>query len=177
MAKNRAKPATLIIHSVDQANEVLAQIAARKRQIEGIYAETNARIDEIKQETANATTLLAEELALREAALASWAEHNRDAILPKGAKSLKLLHGVIGWRVSSKLATLKGYTWARVLGHLVGMKCRDAIRVKEEVDKEVLATWPEERLATVGVYTKKEDTFFYELDQAEPTERAEVANG
>lgn len=179
MAKHRAKPTALVIHTRDQANEVLGQIAARKRQIEGITAEVNSRVDEMKQELANATCQLLSELADREAALANWAEHNREAILPKGAKSAKMTHGTIGWRQSSKLATLAGYTWARVLGVLTGMGCREAIRVKEEVDKEVLQTWKEERLATVGVFMKVEDTFFYELDQVEEPEvrKAEVANG
>lgn len=175
--KLRAKPQALVIRDADHASEVLSQIAARKRRIEGAWASANIVIDEIKTNTTNSCARDVAELADLEAALTNWAEHNRASILPKGQKSLRLVHGIIGWRASSKLATLKGFTWPRVLGVLTTMRCREAVRVKEEVDKEVLATWPEERLATVGVYIKKEDTFFYELDQVEPGEKpqAEVA--
>ena len=52
-----------------------------------------------------------------------------------------------------------------MLGRLEELMFAEAIRTKKEPDKDVLAKWPAERLALVGVVTVEKDTFWYELNQ------------
>jgi phage host-nuclease inhibitor protein Gam len=51
-----------------------------------------------------------------------------------------------------------------VLGLLKEMKFPDAIRKKEEVNKDELATWPAERLDLVGARRVPQDVFWYEVN-------------
>ena len=52
-----------------------------------------------------------------------------------------------------------------MLGKLEELQFAEAIRVKREPDKDVLAKWTPERLELVGVAVVGKDTFWYELNQ------------
>ncbi|MBF0261068.1 MAG: host-nuclease inhibitor Gam family protein, partial [Magnetococcales bacterium] len=58
-------------------------------------------------------------------------------------------------------------TWAMVLGKLKELAFYEAIRVKEECNKEVLHEWPDERLAAVCARRVEKDVFWYELKKEE----------
>lgn len=45
------------------------------------------------------------------------------------------------------------------------MAFKEAIRVKEEPDREVMSQWPDERLELVGCQRKEKDTFWLEIDE------------
>ena len=75
----------------------------------------------------------------------------------------------MGFRASSKLKTLKKWTFERVLATLRDTGMRKYIRVKEEVDKEKLKGLAPETLAGIGCTVVQEDVFYYELpEQPEP---------
>lgn len=131
----------------------------------------NEEIDRAKasaRATAEPLEARRKELAI---ALEAYATHNKAALFAK-RKSLDLGFGVIGFRLSHKLKTLAKHTWGQVLEALKGYGFSEAIRVKEEVDKDVMRDWPAERLATVGVTRETSDEFYIEIKQEEVASKA-----
>jgi hypothetical protein len=55
------------------------------------------------------------------------------------------------------------------------MKFSEAVRVKEEVNKEEMAAWPDERLALVGARRVEKDQFWYEVDQDSISDKTAAA--
>lgn len=154
------------IKSLDDARVALADLAAAKRELDFIQATLNESIDLAKAEAARAAAPHRETISRLESELAVFATLNK-AELFKDRKSQELEHGSFGFRLSSKVATLAKITWEQVLGKLREMKMTEAIRVKEEPDKEVLRTWPPERLALVGCRLTESDTFWVETKEEE----------
>jgi len=54
-----------------------------------------------------------------------------------------------------------------VLGKLKQLGYTNAVRTKQTVDKDELATWPDERLQTIDVTRIEKDTFWYETKEEE----------
>ena len=153
--KPNLSPAAFPVHSLEDVDAALAQIAARKRQIDLIGLGVAEQIDEIKARAAAET----EPIRLEIAALELFSKK----------KSVQLQFGIVGFRASSKLKTLKKWTFERVLTTLRDTGMREYIRVKEEVDKEKLKGLAPETLAGIGCAVVQEDVFYYELpEQPQP---------
>ena len=168
----RVKPnlslATFPVHSLDDVDAALAQIAARKRQIDLIGLGVAEQVDEIKTRAAAETEPIRLEIAALELAIGRFAEASKAELFSK-KKSVQLQFGSVGFRASSKLKTLKKWTFERVLATLRDTGMREYIRVKEEVDKEKLKGLAPETLAGIGCTVVQEDVFYYELpEQPEP---------
>lgn len=52
-----------------------------------------------------------------------------------------------------------------MLGKIKEFGIKEALRVKEEVDREVLHQWAAERLDAIGCRRVEKDTFWYEIDE------------
>lgn len=167
----RTKPQALVIADLAQAEGVLAELAEIDRSLELAKAAMNEEIDGAKA-TARAA---AEPLEARRKelviALEAFATHNKAALFAK-KKSLDLGFGVIGFRLASRLKTVAKTTWGQVLEALKSYGFTEAIRVKEEVDRDVMRDWPAERLATVGVTRETADDFYIEIKQEEVASKA-----
>lgn len=102
--------------------------------------------------------------------LQSYAENNRDEFGKK--KSIEFLHGVLGFRTGTpKLKTLKGFTWASVLG-LLKVHLPSYVRTIEEPAKDRLLADREEpdtaqKFKDVGIYFDQDETFFVEPKKEE----------
>jgi phage host-nuclease inhibitor protein Gam len=165
MARN--KPTNLYpVKDRAQANQVLAEIGQLKRQVAAINAALNDDIDRAKAEAEQKIAPLASRLDALENGLLAFAEYNKDELFPK-QRSLDLVYGVIGYRRSKELGTMPKTTWKQVLGKLKELGLAAGIRTKEDVDKEHLRTWPEERLALVGCRNIEKDSFWYEVKEEE----------
>ena len=95
-------------------------------------------------------------------AVAVFARLNRADLFTK-AKSLDLAFGTIGFRASTRIVQMRGITSGMTLEKLHQYNFTDGIRIKEEVDKERAADWPDERLELVGLKRQTSDTFFIEI--------------
>jgi phage host-nuclease inhibitor protein Gam len=95
-------------------------------------------------------------------AVAVFARLNRADLFTK-AKSLDLAFGTIGFRASTRIVQMRGITSGMTLERLHQYNFTDGIRIKEEVDKERAADWPDERLELVGLKRQTSDTFFIEI--------------
>ena len=162
----RTKPQALVIADQAQAEGVLAELAGIDRRLELAKAAMNETIDQAKAAArAEAEPLEARRKELA-AALEAFATHHKAALFAK-RKSLDLGFGVIGFRLATRLKTSARTTWGQVLEALKSYKFTEAIRIKEEVDKDAMKDWPDARLATVGVARETSDEFYIEIKQEE----------
>jgi phage host-nuclease inhibitor protein Gam len=168
----RSKPNSIKpISDLAQANEALAEIAGIKREISEIELNMNAAIDQVKAEGEAAAAPLQARIKAIEGGLQAYAEFNKKSLFAE-RRSKDLDHGSIGYRKSSQIKPKTRHTWEMVLGLLKDMKFASAVRTKEEVNREELATWPNERLELVGARRVEKDAFWYEIRQETITEKA-----
>lgn len=164
MAK-RIKPKAQITDRVE-AQAALREIAGLDRELSKIEADMNETIDQAK---ANAATDAADFEARRKElvnGLAYFAEVNKGALFKK-KRSLKLKFGVIGFRMSAAIKGLPKNTLAMVLEKVKSYGFTDAVRLKEELNKDVMRAWTKEKLATVGAQLVVKDEFYIEINQEE----------
>ena len=171
MAREKPKQIIAPIRDLAEADNALAEIAEIDRAVAAANQQLNEDIDALKKNTQEDIAPLLERKEVLGAGLANFAELNRGDLF-KERKSRDLGFGTIGFRKSSSLATLKKVcsTWKEVLGKLKEYDFRDAIRIKEEPDKEAMSEWPKERLELVGVQRVEKDEFYYEISQEKLSE-------
>ena len=165
MARSKPKPPAVVINSLEQADEVLREMCQCARAIEIVQSEMNATIDKAKAEAKELAATSQARLAELEASLAAYASY-QSAELFKSRKSLSLVFGTFGFRKSTEIKPASKSTWASILEKVKSLGLTQAVRIKEEVNKETLQEWPDERLEAVGARRVSEDKFWCEVDQA-----------
>ena len=165
MAK-RSKPSNLQpIRTSEEANEAIREIGEIRRAVAEIENRLNDDIAEIKAGAAEVAAPYHSRLEALENGIYAFAELKKGELFDDKKRSLKLDFGIIGYRRSNEVATQKGFTWKTVLAKLKELAFADAIRTKEEPDKDVMKGWPVERLNLVGCEKREKDTFWYEIDE------------
>jgi phage host-nuclease inhibitor protein Gam len=154
-----AKKAVLhgpVVDDQKQAEGALAEMAALERKM--IQADLEAReiCDEAKARANESKTPLEARYKELEAALKKWATMNKSALFAE-RKTLDLAFGVIGFRAVTIIKQINKVTEAETLAKLQQLGFRDAIRVIEEVNKEAMEGWPDERLTLVGCERRTTD--------------------
>lgn len=163
----RVKPKTLEpVRSLDEANEALREIGELKRIQKDIEIRMNDDIAKIKAGAEHDAASYMSRCTALENGLMAFADTNKIELF-KDKRSVDLNYGSIGYRKSSELGTLRGSTWKTVLGKLKELAFKEAIRVKEEPDREVMSQWPDERLELVGCQRREKDTFWLEINDEE----------
>jgi phage host-nuclease inhibitor protein Gam len=167
----RRKPKNLYpIKDLQAANQAMAEIKELKRGLERIEHELNDKIDRARAEAeANAAPLKTRMEALENGLLA-FAEFNKDELF-KDKRSVEVMHGALGYRKSSEVRPQPKFTWKMVLGKLKSLGIAEAIRTREDVNKDVLRQWPDERLELVGARRVRKDTFWYETREEDIEEQ------
>ena len=163
-ATTRIKADPFVVGDLARAESALMELAELTRKTRAITDDLNASIDRMKENAkAEAAPLEARKKEISDA-LAVFLKMNRDSVL-KDKKSVELAFGVMGFRASSSICQMRGVTAEMSLERLKSGGFADGIRVKEELDKDVLRGWPEERLAVVGLTRVSKDQFFVELKE------------
>ncbi len=165
MARHKAKD-VIILSNLTEADAALKEMCGIKRRIEAAEHAMNELIEAAKEDAAATCTPLRERMKKLEDGLLLFARMNGSALF-KDRRSFSLNFGSFGYRKSTKLKTLVGVTWARVFGRLKEMGFTEAIRTKEEIDKDALHTWPKDRLELIGCRLVEEETFWVETAEAE----------
>ena len=168
----RKKPdAIRPIADLERADAALADIAALKRQLAAIEADLNECINLAKaQAEAEAVPLQAKVKAI-EGGLQAFAAYNKKTLF-SDRRSKALDYGTIGFRKSSQIKPQPRTTWQMVLGRIKELALVEAIRTKEDVNKEELATWSDERLGIVCARRMEKDLFWYELNEERIADKA-----
>jgi phage host-nuclease inhibitor protein Gam len=157
----RLKPNVKKIESLEDANLTLKEIGLLERELESIDGDAHRQIAEIKTAAVKAGKPVLKRIADLSALLGAYAEYNR-ADLFKDRKTVQLSFGIFGYRKSTSISVKK--TTVALLKKL-GMD--KYIRIKEEADKEALASLDDESLRQVDAVRKVKDDFFCEADKEE----------
>jgi len=167
MARKKPVPTVMISDSAE-ADRVLEELADLERQANVVKNALNEAIDQAKARAAEDMVEIGTRVKVLEAALSGFALANKSTLF-KDKKSLELDFGTLSFRRSSKIVTAgKGVTWEMVLEKIKDQGYSEAIRIKEEVNKEALAGWDDDKLGQIAVKRKTEDSFGYELKQQDP---------
>ncbi len=146
--------------SREQVEALVREICEAKTEERIAKAEMDTEIRAIKECYEQRLSGISEELTPMVEAVHAWAEaHPQDFA---GKKSLELLHGIVGWRVSPPaIKPMRGYTWSAVLDRLKALARGEYIRVKEEVNKDaLLAARESEDLRGLYCQVEQADEFF-----------------
>jgi phage host-nuclease inhibitor protein Gam len=158
MSNNRKRFAAPALKSWEDVDLRLKEIGEIDLSIKGIEAIMNVAISDAKLAAEMDAKPLLDRKALLELEVKEYAEANKHEI---EGKTKVLNFGKCGFRLSTKIIL------GKVAACLAALKARgmlDCITVKEEVNKEVLRTCPEEIIAAVGARKKVEDVFWLEPD-------------
>jgi phage host-nuclease inhibitor protein Gam len=168
----RKKPdPCFVVADLGTANLALARLAEMKRAVDAENLRLNETIDKLKAHATMMTAPYRAEAAEIEAALASFVATKKEELFGK-SRSQSLTFGVIGFRRSSEVKPKGRGTLANLLEKVKALATGEkddpftgAIRLKEELNRDVMRTWPEERLAAVGARIAEKDSFYYELKE------------
>ena len=165
MAK-RVKPILNVptVTTLEEADATLARIAARKRELTLLELGLKEDVDALKLQCAEASEPVRQDIEILEQSLIRFGESQKTELFVK-KRSRELTFGIIGFRASSSVKTMKKTTWEQVLGLVRDAGMPECIRTKQEVDREALRQLPPERLAAVGCRLEQSDLFFYELNE------------
>lgn len=158
----RMKPNARVVADAKQAEVAMMELASLTREITAIDLAAQEVMDQVK---ANARAEMEPLQARRkelEDALCTYGELNKVELFSR-KRSVETPFGVYGFRKSTKLLTAAKVTLGLVLERLKELNLKDAVRVKESVDKEAMRDWPDERLETVGMRRTVQDEFFIEV--------------
>lgn len=164
MTERKRKPSkpTLHIRDLPEADRILSEMAQLQRSLEAIEADMNASIDKIKQSAAAFAAPRRERLASLANGLSAFAEINKENLFDK-RRGVELSFGTLGFRRSSELKPQGRGTWGEVLNKIKELGVTEALRIREEVNRETLRAWPDDRLQGVGVQRVEKDLFWYEI--------------
>ena len=160
MAK-RKKPKVKVkkITSLSEADAVLKRLAELNNNIKKIEAETDNKINEIKEAAKKEAEPILEEIEALEHSLAVYSEYNKEELF-KDKKTIELTFGLFGFRQSTSII-IKKNTLELLKQH--GFK--EAIKIKESVNKEVMREWSDERLNLVNAKRVVKDSFWVEVKE------------
>ena len=155
----RYKPNIGKIKTLEDANLALKEIGLLEHELEAIDGEANKKIAEIKADCAKQGEGLRKRITDLSALLGAFAEYNREELF-KDRKSQKLSFGEFGYRKSTAISVKK-----TTLELLKKLKLVRYIRIKEEIDKDLMAEMTDESLAQVDAVRKVKDNFFCEANR------------
>lgn len=155
------------VHNLAQADAVLAELAELEQRLATIQADVTQRLAALHAEAAAATAPLVRRRQLLTEALHQFADRQRLRLFTQ-RRGLRLAHGALGFRRTTALVLLPRVGWQLVLRQIKEQGFSAAVRTREEVDKRVLRTWPEEQLTRVGVGRLTRDQFWCRPRQPTP---------
>jgi phage host-nuclease inhibitor protein Gam len=158
----------------EEAEAVVREITVLKLAEQELKSEMDAEITAIKESYEARLCAVANTITPLVLEIEAWATAHQADFGER--KSLELLHGKIGWRITPPaLKPLRGQTWASVLELLRARGRTEFIRTTETVNKDaLLAARETENLKQYGCRHVQEEEFFVEpkLTTSEPREKA-----
>lgn len=167
MGKTRRKSeATIRLDNTEALDNALYEIAQMRQECKRIDSEADAKINDIKAAAQQMAEPLRARIEKLEAAVFTFVDYNRSTLFAD-RKSLELNFGIVGFRLSTRISISS----KRTLELLKQFGFTEAIRTTEQVDKTVLAAWPEDRLSTVEASRKQDDLPYFEIKEEAVAER------
>ena len=161
---SRAKPQSSKINNIHEANQTLREIALLQDDLARIDTEADRKIAKIKEDAVKKGEQGRKRIVELEQGLALFAEYNKTDLFPE-KRSAELSYGRFGFHRSTRISIKTKPAEKSTLYLLKTLFPKKAIRVKEEVDKEELKDWPDEKLAQINAKKVQNDNFYYEIDR------------
>lgn len=161
MALRRKRMETPALGSWEEVNTALKAIAQANNELQVINSSMNMQIDALKEASDKMALPYKDEIKKQELMIKEFVSENRAEM--KG-KSRRMTFGTVGFRASTKVSLPKELK--KVIAALRKFEMEDCIILKETVNKDILKTYGEKDILKVGGSLKKEDTFYYEIDQS-----------
>lgn len=165
MARKRMEEPAL--KSWEEVDNTLKQIREAEIELGRIAADAERCMIDIRQQAEESAQPYKDKIKQMELQLKEFTVTNKADL--KG-KTMELSFGRVGFRMSTRLVLPKAVE--TVIRQLRKNGMGDCIITKESVNKEILKTYDETTILSVGASLKKEDTFWYETRQekiAEPS--------
>lgn len=165
MARKRMEEPAL--KSWEEVDNTLKQIREAEIELGRIAADAERCMIDIRQQAEESAQPYKDKIKQMELQLKEFTITNKADL--KG-KTMELAFGRVGFRMSTRLVLPKALE--TVIRQLRKNGMGDCIITKESVNKEILKTYDETTILSVGASLKKEDTFWYETRQekiAEPS--------
>jgi phage host-nuclease inhibitor protein Gam len=165
MKEKRLKTTVPGVETRQDMESLVGEIASLTIQYDGYTAAMDEEIKRIRDSYQGRITEISEQLdALLPVAL-RWAEGHRAEFGDK--KSIDMMHGVVGFRTGTfKCKAEKGYTWEKILAHLLNAGL-GYTRTKVDVDKEAIIADRAElaksgKLDRMHIQVVQEESFYVE---------------
>lgn len=151
--------------SLIDVNKAMHTIQDLKAEIENKELEAEKKINSTREKVAKQVKPLLQKIKPLENGILAYAEYNKDELFEK-KKTVDLMFGKLGFRKSTKISIKK-----TTLGLLKKFRFKDAINLKEIVNKETLSNWPNTQLEKVDAQRIVEDKFWYEVKREQVAEK------
>lgn len=158
MARKRMEEPAL--KSWEEVDSTLKQIREAEIELGRIAADAERCMIDIRQQAEESAQPYKDRIKQMELQLKEFTVTNKADL--KG-KTMELSFGRVGFRMSTRLVLPKALE--TVIRQLRKNGMGDCIVTKESVNKEILKTYDETTILSVGASLKKEDTFWYETRQ------------
>jgi phage host-nuclease inhibitor protein Gam len=159
MARKKPEVKVKKITSLKEADSVLKRLSELNNTLKKLEAETDDMINEIKKTAKENAEPIIKEMEELEHSLAIYSEYNKEELF-KDKKTIELTFGQFGFRQSTSISVKKN-----TLDLLKEHGFREAIKVKESVNKDILRDWSDERLALVNAKRVVKDSFWVEVKE------------
>jgi phage host-nuclease inhibitor protein Gam len=161
------------IKTQDEAEAALGAYSLASNRLAKVAAEMNLKLTDVRQRYEAEMTELAETMKAEEKRLHAWADENPEAF--GKSRSLRLLHGVLGYRTGNwAVRLLRGTTAARAIALVKQVIGPGYVRTREELDKEAIiadrARYDARTLAKCGLAIEQGEKFYIEPEKTEAPE-------
>jgi phage host-nuclease inhibitor protein Gam len=175
MKANQRKNKPAPVQTREDMETLVGEIAALKRNLRLLAVALDDQIQGARSQYEPQMTAHSQMLEEKTAQARTWAMSNPGEF--GGGRSIECLHGTLGWRTGGPaLRTLAGWDWDRVKEALKTKGADGYLRLKEEVNKQVLIADREaigpEKLREIGLRVVQEEMFFVDPKLTEAPELA-----
>ena len=158
------------IQTREQAEAAMDALSLAVHRRDKLQAEMNLKLTAVRETYETELATLAETIKTETGRLRDWAD--ADPTLFDKSRSLKLLHGTIGYRLGNwAVKLIRGFKMERAVALAKTILGPAYVRTKEELDKDSIlaerARIPPAQLASCGLRLEQAEAFFATPEKTE----------
>lgn len=158
------------IQTREQAEAAMDALAIASHRRDKLEAEMNLRLTAVREKYEAEMAELATAVKTETERLHAWADAHPEAF--DSSRSVKLLHGVVGYRLGNYAVKLiRGFKLERAVALVKNVLGPAYVRTKEEIDKELIlserARIPADALTSCGLRFEQAESFYATPEKTE----------
>jgi phage host-nuclease inhibitor protein Gam len=161
----RPKKAGMVLASLEECSRAMGDLVVAQTQLEGLVAERDQEVARIQTRFEKSIDTAKTQAGALKQALEDYYYAHIPEIEKDGRKSIDLANGRMGRRMHPEaLKPLnRSWTWARILDLMKVQFGNRFLRVKEELDRDLIkAELAAEELKQLGLKLEADETFYVE---------------